>query len=96
MKVTLAHLALFAGLHLTQSADEAGDSQNAANLPLSFGTRFAVLNLDMTNGIVMGIKDTPAGQQWVKNCGNWIDTYVSFKPVGMPDGTVCTTRGPRR
>lgn len=40
---------------------------------LCFGRHYAVLNLDMINGLVAGVEDSPEGQKWIKNTADWID-----------------------
>jgi hypothetical protein len=40
---------------------------------LCFGRHYAVLNLDMINGLVAGVEDSPEGQRWINNTARWID-----------------------
>ncbi|EGR45044.1 uncharacterized protein TRIREDRAFT_69055 [Trichoderma reesei QM6a] len=51
---------------------------NAA--PLSFGKRFAVLNLDFMNILFDIVKGTPEGGKFVANCGQWVDAVHKRDP----------------
>lgn len=68
MKINAFSCLVYAAL--VRYATSAADHQNS----LSFGCHYAVLNLDLINGLVAGVQDTPAGQRWIKNTADWIDT----------------------
>lgn len=55
---------------LVSCATAAADHQSS----LSFGCHYAVLNLDLINGLVGGVEGTPAGEKWIRNTADWIDT----------------------
>jgi len=54
-----------------------------SNTNLSFGTHYAVLNLDLINAIVGTLPSTPAGQKWVSNVAYWIDTVHAQTPAPL-------------
>lgn len=39
---------------------------------LSFGSNYAVLNLDLINALVGSVNNTSQGQVWIKNTAKWI------------------------
>ena len=41
---------------------------------LSFGQHYAVLNLDLIEGLVAAVNTTAAGQSFINNTANWINT----------------------
>ncbi|KAF2220436.1 Isochorismatase-like protein, partial [Elsinoe ampelina] len=43
------------------------------NETLSFGKNYAVLNLDLINGIVGSVVNTTQGDAWIRNTARWID-----------------------
>lgn len=43
------------------------------NSSFSFGQHYAVLNLDMINGLVSNVNNTEAGNKWISNTANWIN-----------------------
>lgn len=45
-----------------------------------FGQNFAVLNLDLINGLVAGVNGTKEGKKWVQCTGDWIDAYSAPSP----------------
>jgi len=45
----------------------------ADNSTFSFGDRYAVLNLDLINGIVGSINGTQQGQTWINSTLDWVD-----------------------
>ncbi|KAF4554983.1 Hypothetical protein D9617_3g020520 [Elsinoe fawcettii] len=45
----------------------------SANETLSFGSNYAVLNLDLINGIVGSVTNTSQGDAWIANTARWID-----------------------
>lgn len=77
-----------AGAALAQNASAPGydgypdsiASTVAANETLSFGKNYAVLNLDLINGLVAPLASDPAGQAFIKNTADWIDTVHAQTP----------------
>lgn len=51
-----------------------------SNSSLSFGSHYAVLNLDLINGLVAPLASEPAGQAFIKNTARWIDAVHSQNP----------------
>lgn len=51
-----------------------------SNTTLDFGSHYAVLNLDLINGIVGTLPSTPEGKQWIHNVARWIDTVHQQTP----------------
>lgn len=52
------------------------------NSSFTFGKHYAVLNLDLIDGLVSSFNDTDAGEKWIDNVASWIDACVfSFHPV---------------
>lgn len=45
------------------------------NSSFSFGHHYAVLNLDMINGLVASVENSNAGKNWIQNTAKWIDAY---------------------
>lgn len=43
------------------------------NSSLSFGSHYAVLNLDLINVVVGSVNTTSQGQAFIKNTAKWID-----------------------
>lgn len=43
------------------------------NSPLSFGSNYAILNLDWMTILINAVKDTPEGQAMIANCTKWND-----------------------
>lgn len=52
----------------------------AANESLSFGQHYAVLNLDLINGLVAPLASSPAGSAFIKNTATWIDAVHAQSP----------------
>jgi hypothetical protein len=52
----------------------------ATNDTLSFGQRYAVLNLDLINGIVTPINGTAPGRQWINSTQTWINAVHGVSP----------------
>jgi nicotinamidase-related amidase len=52
----------------------------AANESLSFGQHYAVLNLDLINGLVAPLASSPAGSAFIKNTATWIDAVHALSP----------------
>ncbi|KAJ5226126.1 cysteine hydrolase family protein [Penicillium chermesinum] len=50
------------------------------NSSLSFGSHYAVLNLDLINASVGSVNGTAQGQAWIKNTAKWIDAVHSQSP----------------
>lgn len=56
--------------------------------PLSFGKRYAVLNLDFMNILFDIAKSAPEGQKFVANCSRWVDALHKQDPRPL---TIYTT-----
>ncbi|TFB06655.1 hypothetical protein CCMA1212_001253 [Trichoderma ghanense] len=56
--------------------------------PLTFGKRYAVLNLDFMNILFDIVKDTPQGSRFVASCTRWVDAVHKRDPRPL---TVFTT-----
>lgn len=54
-----------------------------SNETLSFGKYYAVLNLDLINGIIGDVPTTPAGAKWVSNVAHWIDAVHALPSVPL-------------
>ena len=52
----------------------------AANESLSFGQHYAVLNLDLINGLVAPLASDPAGSAFINNVATWIDAVHAQNP----------------
>ncbi|EME44811.1 hypothetical protein DOTSEDRAFT_173187 [Dothistroma septosporum NZE10] len=52
----------------------------ASNNTFDFGHKYAVLNLDLINGLVSGVSSSPAGQTFIKNTASWIDFVNTQDP----------------
>lgn len=50
------------------------------NTTFSFGQHYAVLNLDMINGLVSSISSTSQGIAWINNTATWIDAVHAQTP----------------
>lgn len=80
---------LLAGLAATtataQSSTTPGYFTNytsVTNTSLSFGTHFAVLNLDLINGLVGSVAGTPAGNAFINSTSTWINAvHAHSSPV---------------
>ncbi|OJJ76600.1 hypothetical protein ASPBRDRAFT_39094 [Aspergillus brasiliensis CBS 101740] len=46
----------------------------------SFGQHYAVLNLDLINGMVANVNTTKSGQLWIDNVANWINVVHKQDP----------------
>ncbi len=55
-------------------------SISPSNTSLSFGQRYAVLNLDMISALVAPLNGTTAGQQWINATSTWIGAIHSLNP----------------
>ncbi|GLA46066.1 hypothetical protein AnigIFM63604_008853, partial [Aspergillus niger] len=83
-KYSLACLALLATGCLssttTTTTSKPGYSRNITSTvtdpSFSFGQHYAVLNLDLIDGLVANVNTTKAGQLWIDNVANWIDASV--------------------
>lgn len=51
------------------------------NNSFDFGQNFAVLNLDLINGLVGGVNGTKEGKKWVQCTEDWIDAYFLPSPT---------------
>jgi len=52
----------------------------ASNSSLSFGQNYAVLNLDLINGLVSPLASTPAGSSFIASTASWIDAVHALSP----------------
>lgn len=46
---------------------------SSINSPLSFGSNYAILNLDWMTILINAVEDTPEGQAMITNCTKWND-----------------------
>lgn len=55
----------------------------------NFGTNYAVLHLDLINGLVGNVSETKAGQEWINAPATWINTYpiLSIHLIPRPTHT---------
>src|ERR1700722_9054286 len=67
-----------------------------SNASLSFGTHYAVLNLDLTNGLVGSINTTAAGKAFINNTATWIDAVHQQTPPPISIFTRVYFSGPQR
>ncbi len=81
---------LSAGLALAQSATKPGYdcyphciASTVSNDSLSFGQHYAVLNLDLINGIVGSVEDLPAGKAFINNTAKWINAVHTQDPAPL-------------
>lgn len=51
--------------------------------PLSFGTNYAVLNLDWMTLLIDAVRDTKEGQSFIANCRRWNDVVHALNPPPM-------------
>jgi hypothetical protein len=51
-----------------------------SNASFSFGSHYAVLNLDLINGLVGSINTTAAGKSFINNTATWINTVHQQTP----------------
>ncbi|KAK5991568.1 hypothetical protein PT974_09853 [Cladobotryum mycophilum] len=47
---------------------------------LTFGDRYAVLNLDLMTALINQVKETAKGQLFIRNCSSWIDAVNQQHP----------------
>lgn len=85
MKLSSTILALAGAITtVAQSSTTPGYVTNFTTLPgnstFSFGQHFAVLNLDLINGIVGGVNTTTAGQKFIKSVSTWISAVHAQSP----------------
>ena len=52
----------------------------ASNESLSFGQHYAVLNLDLINGLVSPLASSPAGSAFIANTATWINAVHAQTP----------------
>lgn len=81
---TTTFLCALAGTALAQSPGydnfPTSIASTVTNSSLSFGKHYAVLNLDLINGLVSSIASTPAGQSFISNTATWIDAVHAQQP----------------
>ena len=53
------------------------------NSTFSFGRHYAVLNLDLINGLVLGVVNTTAGDAWITSTARWIDAVHAQSPAPL-------------
>ncbi|KAK4695173.1 hypothetical protein P7C70_g8602, partial [Phenoliferia sp. Uapishka_3] len=53
-------------------------STNSTNI--TFGTNYAVLNLDLINALVSSVNATPSGDLWINSTATWINAVHAQKP----------------
>jgi len=82
---------------LSQSASAKPNiPSTVSNASLSFGTHYAVLNLDLTNGLVGSINTTAAGKAFINNTATWIDAVHQQTPPPISIFTRVYFSGPQR
>ncbi|KAL2855371.1 Isochorismatase-like protein [Aspergillus pseudoustus] len=52
----------------------------SSSAPLSFGQNYAVLNLDLINGVVAPLANTSEGRKWINSTATWIDAVHAQSP----------------
>jgi hypothetical protein len=67
-----------------------------SNASLSFGTHYAVLNLDLINGLVGIINTTAAGKAFINNTATWIGAVHQQTPPPISIFTRIYFSGPKR
>lgn len=50
------------------------------NTTFTFGQNYAVLNLDLINGLVASVSNTPQGKAWINSTATWINTVHAQSP----------------
>jgi nicotinamidase-related amidase len=82
-------LAISPSLALAQNASSSPGYANyptpiastiSSNSTLSFGRHYAVLNLDLINGLVSPLASSPAGSAFIANTATWIDAVHAQTP----------------
>lgn len=76
MKISLAPLLTL----LTLTTAQTINSTIPANQKFNFGKHYAVLNLDLIDGIVSSIATTSAGQAFINSTSKWIDAVHNQNP----------------
>ena len=76
MKISLAPLLTL----LTLTTAQTINSTIPANQKFNFGKHYAVLNLDLIDGIVSSVANTSAGQAFINSTSKWIDAVHSQNP----------------
>jgi hypothetical protein len=71
-----------ATMHQTKAllASCAALTSASASKPLSFGQNYAVLNLDLINGVVAPLANTTEGRKWINSTATWINACVYLPP----------------
>lgn len=74
---------------IPQSNAEPGYSPNTPSTITGtphFGQNYAVLNLDLINGLVGNVNETDAGRRWINTTSSWIHAYHShtLHPICKP------------
>ncbi|PSK35894.1 hypothetical protein B9Z65_5709 [Elsinoe australis] len=82
---TFCGATLFAALSAAQAPGYNGfptfvPSTVPSNETLSFGSNYAVLNLDLINGIVGSVVNTSQGDAFISNTARWIDAVHALNP----------------
>jgi hypothetical protein len=83
LPATIFSIALaFAGSATAQGAPGyfTGFSSVPSNTTISFGKNYAVLNLDLINGLVGSVASTPQGAAWINSTATWIDAVHAQNP----------------
>lgn len=63
---------------ISANAEESGYSPNTPSTVSGtphFGQNYAVLNLDLINGLVGNVNETDVGKRWINATANWINAY---------------------
>ncbi|KAL3496718.1 cysteine hydrolase family protein [Aspergillus germanicus] len=71
---------LLSSLPLLASCAASASVSTATSTPLSFGQNYAVLNLDLINGVVAPLANTTEGRKWINSTATWIDAVHKQSP----------------
>lgn len=70
---------------LSQCDDNAAGYEITSTIPanqtISFGTQYAVLNLDLITALVAPLANTTAGQSFISSTSRWIDAVHAQNPT---------------
>ncbi|KAE9982440.1 hypothetical protein BLS_006020 [Venturia inaequalis] len=81
---TILSTALTFAVSVTAQTTAPGYFTNFSSIPnnytFSFGQRYAVLNLDLINGLVGSVSSTSEGAAWINSTATWINAVHAQKP----------------
>jgi hypothetical protein len=64
---------------------------SSTSKPLSFGQNYAVLNLDLINGVVAPLTNTTEGKKWINSTATWIDAFVYLPSFYLRHSLIAST-----